>query len=121
MNIAFLILAVLFLIGGVGFLIIGRKLSTGEKRQNWIKYFTYLLIVIIVLGSILIDRKLFIALIIIINSVGIIEMMLINKNSDLDHSGKIILFRRAFIQYFFFSFSCLHCCLKLLLPRHIFW
>ena len=111
MKMAFLIIAVLFLIGGVGFLIINRKLSPGKKKQNWIKYFTYLLIVIIVLGSILIDRKLFIVLIIIFNSVGIIEMMLINKNSDLDHSGNIIFLISlgvySILLLFFFLFALL--------------
>ncbi|HEY5124670.1 MAG TPA: phosphatidate cytidylyltransferase [Ignavibacteria bacterium] len=111
MNLPFLIIVVLFVIGGLGFLIINRKLSPAGKKENWIKYFTYLLIVIIVLGSILINKKIFVGLIICISSVGIMEMMLIGKKSEVDHSvNRIILISLSvfsILLFFFFLFVLL--------------
>lgn len=115
MNLPFLIIFVLFVIGGLGFLIINRKLSPAGKKGNWIKYFTYLLIVIIVLGSILINKKIFIGLIICISSVGIMEMMLIGKKSDVDHS----LNRFILISLSVFSIILLCFFLFVLLPETI--
>lgn len=111
MNLSFLIIGVLFVMGGLGFLIINRKLSPVGRKGNWMKYFTYLLIVIIVLGSILIDRRIFIGLFICINSIGIMEMMLVGKKSDVNHYMNRILLNSLVIfsifLFFFFLFFLL--------------
>ena len=90
-NLAFIIISLLFVIGGLSFFIINRKLTPGLRKENWIKYFSYIFIVLIVLGSILINKKIFIGLIIFIYSVGIMEMMYISKESNMNYFGNRIL------------------------------
>lgn len=87
MNPVFYIVALLFLAGGLGIFLVNRKLPQPGKRKNWLKYFVYLLIVIIVIGSITIDKKLFTALVILINAVGILEMMRVKANSEQSVGG----------------------------------
>jgi phosphatidate cytidylyltransferase len=82
MNPVFCIVAILFLAGGLGIFLVNRKLPPPGKRKNWLKYFVYLFIVIFVIGSLTIDKKLFTALAILINAVGILEMMLVRAKSE---------------------------------------
>ena len=80
-----MITGISFLSGGIAFFFINKKLDREKRRENRIKYFFYLVIVLVVLGSIFLSQKIFIALIIIINSLGILEMMKIATNVNGDH------------------------------------
>jgi phosphatidate cytidylyltransferase len=103
--------AILFLIGGLGFILINRKLPDSEKKKNWIKYFVYLIIVLIMIGSILVDKKVFTALIILINAIGILEMMYVRAKSGITAGGDrlsiISLGIYAIILLFFLQFVLL--------------
>jgi phosphatidate cytidylyltransferase len=110
-NLAFFLIALLFVIGGLCFFIINRNLDPWLRKENWIKYFSYILIVLIVLGSILVNKKIFIGLIIFIYSIGIMEMMHISKESDMHYSGNRILLISlgvfSILLLFFFLFALL--------------
>ena len=82
-----LITGISFFLGGIGFILINKKLDKEKRKANWIKYFAYLIIVICVIGSIFLNRKIFIALIIVINSLGILEMMRVARNINNDESN----------------------------------
>jgi len=92
MNSAFLVIAILSVIAGLGFLLINRRLASDQKKDNWKKYFYYLLIIGVVLSSVIIDRKIFAALIILINSIGLIEMMTLSSKGDHPNSRKLFMF-----------------------------
>jgi len=82
MNPVFYIVALLFLAGGLGIFLVNRKLPQPGKRKNWLKYFVYLLIVITIIGSLTVEKQVFTALVILINAVGILEMMRVKANSE---------------------------------------
>ena len=91
MQEVFILIGILFVLGGIGTVLNNRKLDTGGRKGNWIKYFFYFFIVITVISSVLIDRKLFAALFIIVSSIGAIEMMDIsNKSGPSDVRKKIL-------------------------------
>jgi phosphatidate cytidylyltransferase len=97
MKLALLIIAILFLAGGAGNFFINRKLSPDLRKGNWKKYFFYLLIISIVLVSIIMDRRVFTALFILINTVGLLEMMTISKKTDPSSYNKKFLYTSFFI------------------------
>ena len=91
MQDVFGLIGFLFLLGGIGTVLNNRKLDASGRKGNWVKYFFYFIIVLTVISSALIDRKLFAALFIIVSSVGVIEMMDIsNKSGASDIQKKIL-------------------------------
>lgn len=91
MKSAFIVIVLLSVVAGLGFLLINRRLASDQKKENWKKYFYYLLIISVVLSSVMVDRKIFTALIIFINSVGLIEMMTLSSKSDHTDSRKLFM------------------------------
>ena len=91
MNSALIAIALLSVVAGLGFIVINRRLALSQKRENWKKYFYYLLIIAIVLTSVILDRKIFTALIIFINCIGIIEMLMLSSRSDQTNDKKLFL------------------------------
>jgi phosphatidate cytidylyltransferase len=79
MNLLFLVIAVHFILGASGILFLNRKLSGEQRRKNWLKYFLYLMIFIIVLTSSLVNKNLFLAVTIIISSIGLFELLKLGK------------------------------------------
>jgi phosphatidate cytidylyltransferase len=115
MNLALLTIAVLFLAGGTGIFFINRKLNSDLRMENWKKYFFYLLIIATVLASIIIDRRIFAGLFILINSVGLLEMMTISNKTDLASGKKKFLYASFFVfGIILISFSAF-----ILLPKEI--
>jgi phosphatidate cytidylyltransferase len=97
MSIALLTITILFLTGGTGIFFINRKLTADLRKKNWKKYFFYLLIISTVLASIIIDRRVFAGLFILINSVGLLEMMTISNKTDLSSANKKFLYTSFFV------------------------
>jgi phosphatidate cytidylyltransferase len=97
MNLALLTVSILFLAGGIGIFFINRKLTSDLRKENWKKYFYYLLITSTVLASIIIDRRVFAGLFILINSVGLLEMMTISNKTDLASGNKKFLYSSFFV------------------------
>ena len=91
MKDAIILIGILFVLGGIGTVLNNRKLDASGRKGNWTKYFFYFLIVVTVIATILIDRKLFAALFILVSSVGIIEMMEISNKSGPSEVRKKIL------------------------------
>jgi phosphatidate cytidylyltransferase len=90
-----LTIGILFLIGGIAILFINRKLDSKGRFENRKKYFFYLLIVSVVLASAFLDPRIFAALFILVNTAGLLEMMIVSKKSAHSNSNK---------RLFFFSF-----------------
>jgi phosphatidate cytidylyltransferase len=97
MNSALLTIAILFLAGGTGIFFINRKLNSDQKKENWKKYIFYLLITSTVLASIIVDRKAFAGLFILINSVGLLEMMTISNKTNPAYGNKKFLYASFFV------------------------
>ena len=92
MTTVFIIISVLFILGGIGTVLHNRILNSEGRKENWIKFVFYFIIVFTVISSILIDRKIFAALIILISSLGLIEMMDVsNKSNPTDKRKRILL------------------------------
>lgn len=64
-----------FLLGGIGFFFINRKLERQKARNNWIKYITYFIIIHILFLSIALNPSVFYYLGIVIMLVGAGEMI----------------------------------------------
>ena len=79
MKLLLIISTVHFIIGGIGIVIINRRLSVEFRKKNWLKYIIYLLLYIIILASILINKNLFLGICIIILSGSIIELLKLGK------------------------------------------
>jgi phosphatidate cytidylyltransferase len=88
---AYIVIGILAFLGSIGFLIINRGLTPELRKDNWIKYFTYLVIIFVVLRSIHCNKIVFAGLIIFIVAIGLIEMMNVSKKSAIDNYGDRIL------------------------------
>jgi phosphatidate cytidylyltransferase len=97
MNLVLLTITVLFLAGGTGIFFINRKLTSDLRKENWKKYFFYLLITSTVLAFVIIDRRVFAGLFILINSVGLLEMMTISHKSDPSSYNKKFFYTSLFV------------------------
>ena len=91
MQDVFSLIGILFALGGIGTVLNNRKLDSTGRKGNWIKYIFYFIVVLTVIFSVLIDRKVFAGLFIIVSSVGVIEMMGISKKSGPSDVRKKIL------------------------------
>ena len=103
MKEVFILIGILFALGGIGTVLNNRKLDTSDRKGNWLKYFFYFFIVITVITAVLIDRKLFAALFLIVSSVGVLEMMEISNKSEPSDSRKKILVLSLFAFNLIFS------------------
>jgi phosphatidate cytidylyltransferase len=79
MRLFFLIIAIHFVIGGLGIHLLNLKLAAEARKMNWRKYIFYLLIFIIVLASILINKNAFLGISIIILSASLLELLSISR------------------------------------------
>lgn len=87
------ILAVYFLIGAIGVLFINRKdQTTAQKKERWIKYLVYLVLVNTVI--LLIHSGYFLYLAIVLILIGLYEMICVGKNN----------FKRLIFSIFIYSF-----------------
>lgn len=91
MNLLFFVIALHFAAGALVMFLINRKLDSVEKKRNWLKYFSYLVIFIIVLGSVLADKNVFLGITIIIYSGGLVELLKIGRQTDQNQNGNRIL------------------------------
>jgi len=57
-------MVIYFLLGGIGMYLASRKLDATTQNQRWLKYVVYILIISSVIGSILLEKFLFITVII---------------------------------------------------------
>jgi len=99
----FILIGILFVLGGIGTVLNNRKLDSTGRNGNWIKYIFYFIVVLTVISSVLIDRKVFAGLFIIVSSVGVIEMMCISKKSGPSEGRKKILVLSMFAFNLIFS------------------
>lgn len=79
----YIILTALFAIGALAMMLINRKKTALDRRNNWIKYFTYLLIVNLVINTIIHDSSYFFYLAILISVLSMSELLraLLNSKS----------------------------------------
>ena len=103
MKDVFSFIGFLFILGGIGTVLNNRKLDASGRKGNWAKYFFYFLIVLTVIATVLIDKKLFSALFIIVSSVGVTEMMDISNKSGASDVRKKILVLSLFAFNLIFS------------------
>jgi len=106
MNLFLLVIAIHFILGAAGILLLNRKLQREQRKKNWLKYLFYLLIFIVVLTSSLANKNFFLAVTIIIASVSLIELLRLGKQSA-RNSFQNRIFTISFIVFslivFFFS------------------
>jgi phosphatidate cytidylyltransferase len=115
MKDVFIFIGILFILGCIGTVLNNRRLDYNGKKGNWIKYLVYHVIVLTVIGTVLIDRKLFAALMIIVSSVGVIEMMVVGNNNELSKlCKKILVLSLALFNIVFALFSAF-----VLLPENV--
>jgi phosphatidate cytidylyltransferase len=115
MRDVFIFIGILFILGCIGTVLNNRRLDYNGKKGNWIKYLVYHVIVLTVIGTVLIDRKLFAALMIIVSSVGVIEMMVVGNNNELSKlCKKILVLSLALFNIVFALFSAF-----VLLPENV--
>ncbi len=92
MRLFLLVITLHFVIGGIGILLLNKKLNVEAKKENWIKFVFYLLIFIIILTSILINKNAFLGIAILILSGSLIELLTVSKQPDKNLMREKILF-----------------------------
>ncbi len=105
--ILYLILCIYLIVGAYAMVLINKKKSDLQRKENWLKYFSYLVIVGLLFTSILFDRKLFHYLSIIIIFFGyfeIIQLIILTKKVILGFTT-LVFFTFGF--YGFYEFSLL--------------
>ena len=78
----FIFLLLLSILGGIGIFFTNRKKEQNERRNSWIKYFVYLLIVNTLFGSMMYCPVLFTAFCILIVLGGGFEMIRLQRSSS---------------------------------------
>ena len=102
----FYIMLLFFVLGGIGIYFAMRKKNPTERKQNWLKYFTYILIFILLYGCICFAEKTFSWVCVIIASVGLHELMCLQKKTP---QKKIVFYPTLFayvsvsVVFYFFS------------------
>ena len=79
MKLLLLISAIHFILGGLGIVIINRRLTVEFRKKNWLKYVIYLSLFMVILASILINKNLFLGIYIIILSGSIMELLKLGR------------------------------------------
>jgi Predicted CDP-diglyceride synthetase/phosphatidate cytidylyltransferase len=77
----FYIILLFFLLGGIGIYFAGRKKNPEERKKNWLKYFTYFLIIIFLYGCICFAEKIFPCICLLIISIGSFEIIRLQKKT----------------------------------------
>jgi len=80
-NILFIFLLFLFLLGGIGIFVTNRKKEQNERRNSWIKYSVYFLIINTLFVSMMYFPTLFSTFCILIVLGGAFEMIRLQRNS----------------------------------------
>lgn len=78
----YLFILVYFLLGALAFLLINRRRSPTESRQNWLKYSTYFVIIHVLFFSIVIQPVWFRLLGMIILIVGCLELVMASRKTN---------------------------------------
>jgi phosphatidate cytidylyltransferase len=98
----YIIILIYFVLGALGFYAINRRKEAHEARKNWIKLFTYFLIINIVFFSIVIQPAVFNFLAIIIILAGFLEIYNVFAKSGHSRKGFFVL---SCIVFGIFSFG----------------
>jgi phosphatidate cytidylyltransferase len=112
MSLFYWVISIHFMLGAFGIILSNRKLPPAGKRKNWIKYSVYLLIFLVIMTAISVDRNAFLACVILIASVGIIELLKLNKETNDDVSIN----RKVFVSIAIYSLIITGFSLFILLP-----
>lgn len=81
MELVFLVMSIQFAAGAAGTFLIGRKLSEADRKKDWLKYFSYLLIFIVVTTAAIAGREFMLGISILIYSAGLLEIMIVSKGA----------------------------------------
>ncbi len=99
-----------FILGAIAFFLIAKKKPTAERKNIWAKYFTYLVIIHALYGSIYFGPPYFSLLAIVIVLVGYFELIRVHwKFGESAHNGlftlSLLIFSLFAIPFILFSFS----------------
>lgn len=103
----YIILLLYFSVGAVIISVINRKKTVVGRKQNWLKYFTYLFIINLLFASIYFDKIFFHYISIVIIAFGFFEIIRNTFKTGKVKTGIITLSIFSFLVYAFFSFSLL--------------
>ncbi|MDR0231472.1 MAG: phosphatidate cytidylyltransferase [Dysgonamonadaceae bacterium] len=78
--ILFYIILLFFLLGGIGIYFAVKKQDPKERKKNWLKYFTYFIIIIFLYGCICFAEKIFPWVCLSIALAGLLEINYLQKN-----------------------------------------
>lgn len=103
----YVILLIYFLLGGVVMARVNRNKAPADKKQNWLKYFVYLVIVNALFVAILFWPQLFHVLCLIIIVLGFYELLNLTYRLNKRRLGLVALLLYAGLAFFFYHFSLL--------------
>ena len=104
----FYIVLLFFFLGGTGMYFAGKKRTPAERKKNWLKYFTYFLIVIFLYGCICLAENIFPWVCLSIAFAGLLEIICLQKKNPQKRSVFCsILFVYVLISAGFYLFSSL--------------
>ena len=104
----FYITLLFFFLGGAGTYLAGRKQTPTERKKNWLKYFTYFLIIIFLYGCICLAENIFPWICLSIVFAGLFEIICLQKKNPQKRSVFYsILFIYVLISAGFYFFSSL--------------
>jgi len=104
----FYIILLFFLLGGMGIYFAGRKKTPTEQKKNWLKYFTYFLIIIFLYGCICFAGKIFPWVCLSIIFAGLFEIIRLQKKTPQKRAVFcLILFVYILISVGFYFFGSL--------------
>jgi phosphatidate cytidylyltransferase len=75
MSLVIILLAIHFLLGGIGIILINLKCDSEKRRANRIKYFVYLVLSALIISAVYSDKVFFVGLSIIIFSASLFEIL----------------------------------------------
>lgn len=105
LNLFYLILLFAFL-GGIGTYFAGRKQNSTKRKKNWIKYFTYFLIIIFLYGCICFAERIFPCVCLLIVFVGVFEIIRLQKKTPQKRTlfySILCVYMLVSIGFYFFS------------------
>lgn len=106
-KILYLILPVYFIIGAIVTFRVNKRKTVADRRHNWLKFSTYLVIINLLFAAVIFNKNLFqyITLVIIVFSYG--ELIRLTYLTGKMKTGSIALILFSFGFYFFYQFSLL--------------
>lgn len=81
MELVILLMAIHFTLGAAGIFLASLKLPRAESKKDWLKYFSYLIIFILVISAAFAGREFMIGISILIYSAGLMEILIVSKGS----------------------------------------